>query len=325
MLHIILMILKIIGIILLSVLSLILLAILLVLFVPARYKIRASWHSKAAAKVKMTWLLHIISVSIEYTDGELKKAIKIFGFRYKKRERADKPPRKRKPSKKERTQETSPEFMAEPVTEPVMELLMDEQQVVPQLQSVVSEQEIAQQEIPESDAPKLTESEQQEETEEEEFTFIHKLKIFFKMLVDKLRNIRYTLSKIYGKIIHIKDNITYYIEFMQDELNQNAMKLCLDQVLSLMKHIKPRKFRADLIIGMDDPATTGTILAILGIIYPIFEGDLHVTPDFEHSIFDLELYARGRMRASAMLRVAWKIYFNKDFKRMLSNIKKEAV
>ena len=62
MLHILLLILKIIGIVLLVILGLLLAAVLLVLLVPLRYRLEGSWHGEPAGKVRVTWLLHAVSV-----------------------------------------------------------------------------------------------------------------------------------------------------------------------------------------------------------------------------------------------------------------------
>ena len=91
MLHIILLILKIIGITLLVIIGLILLLILLLLFVPVRYRGEGSVGRDdpvegeekagyiAAANAKVTWLLHIISCSFNYSDG-IGYIVRVFGI-----------------------------------------------------------------------------------------------------------------------------------------------------------------------------------------------------------------------------------------------------
>ena len=79
MLHILLLILKIIGIVLLVILGLLLAAVLLVLLVPLRYRLEGSWHGEPAGKVRVTWLLHAVSVLASYENG-LDITAKLFGF-----------------------------------------------------------------------------------------------------------------------------------------------------------------------------------------------------------------------------------------------------
>lgn len=80
MLHILLLILKIIGILILAVLGLLLLAVLLVLFVPLRYQITGSYYGAPKGKARVTWLLHLLSITAAY-EGEPKIEVRLAGFR----------------------------------------------------------------------------------------------------------------------------------------------------------------------------------------------------------------------------------------------------
>ena len=80
MLPIILFILKLLGILVLILLGLILGVLLLILFVPVRYRIEGSYYERLKGKVRVTWLLHIVSVTAAYED-EFSILIRLFGFR----------------------------------------------------------------------------------------------------------------------------------------------------------------------------------------------------------------------------------------------------
>ena len=58
--------LKIIGIVLLSLLGLFLVLLLIVLFVPVRYRIKGYYKDEFVCHGKIIWLLHLVSVSIDY-------------------------------------------------------------------------------------------------------------------------------------------------------------------------------------------------------------------------------------------------------------------
>ena len=73
--YVILTILKILGIILLVLLGLLLVIVFSVLFVPVRYRLEGEksspgW-SEANGKVKVSWLLHLIHLRIQYQEKEL--------------------------------------------------------------------------------------------------------------------------------------------------------------------------------------------------------------------------------------------------------------
>ena len=79
MLHVILFILKLLGILILILLGLIILAVLLVLFVPVRYRGEGSYFEKVKGNMKISWLLHILSVTVRYEE-EVVIVIRLFGF-----------------------------------------------------------------------------------------------------------------------------------------------------------------------------------------------------------------------------------------------------
>lgn len=79
MLHIVLLILKIIGIILLVILGLLLAVLLLVLLVPIRYRLDGSYRERLKGTVRVTWLLHILSIRVSY-DEDLTFSFRVLGW-----------------------------------------------------------------------------------------------------------------------------------------------------------------------------------------------------------------------------------------------------
>ena len=77
MIHILLTTLKVIGILLAITLGLIVGLILIVLFVPIRYNANVN---NIDVKAKVTWLLHLLSVRLEFIDKRVKYKIKILGI-----------------------------------------------------------------------------------------------------------------------------------------------------------------------------------------------------------------------------------------------------
>lgn len=320
MLHIILFILKIIGIILLSILCLLLLALLMVLFVPVRYRGIVHYHDTLYAKGKISWLLHIISVSFVYENEELKQIIRIFGIRFRRREKKPKP-------LKDTAVRASEAVRAESETAVTSDrYLSDTKESVETENPAETEAPEAMKDTAESaDTAKAESQEKPEDETPEREKLISKIKRFLKMLYEKFRNIQYTMKHIYDNIVLIGQKIEYYADLLQDERNQAVFRLLFGQLGGLLRHAKPRRFRMELLFGTEDPAATGSVLAILGILYPIFEGGLHVTPYFDRAVFETDVDLRGRITAFVFLRAAWIIYFNKDVKRLLRTFKnKEA-
>jgi len=162
-------------------------------------------------------------------------------------------------------------------------------------------------------------------SKEKKQSFHSKCREFIIKLVELFLNIKEKLRALFQALVDAKNNLDYYAKAFQDERNQQVIKLVLYQLNKIFKNIRPRKFRADIHVGMEDPASTGQLLAILSVIYPFFEGGLKVTPEFEEAVLEGNLFMKGRVTSFVLLRAAWKIYFNRDFKRMMRILKKEAV
>lgn len=363
MLHIILLILKIIGIILLSILGIVLLSILCALFVPVRYRIEVSREEgedkpPIEARIKITWFLHLINILIRYPADVIVR-VRLFIFtifripekagKMKRSEDSQKPGQKNgkkkgketnkdiKPqnggedSKDADSEETASGLHTDNTQNTDSEVGKDKQQtegVCSQPRPDSTENTVIR---PEADTPAETEKNSLSDK-------IRKLIVKIKELVEKVKhtiekikalfeNIQYTIRNFCDKIKATLDNIQYYREVLESDSFKKSMELCKDEIGYAFRKLKPDKFDADIIVGMDDPATTGQILAFYGMLYPLIGQQIRLVGDFEHAGTHVEgsLYICGRVRAFTFLRVAIRIYFNKDVRKLIKLLKKEAV
>ena len=334
MLHIILLILKIIGIVLLSIVGIILLAFVCVLFVPVRYRIRLTREEgenapPVTAYVKITWLLHFINILVRY-PAEVMVRVRILIFtlfrmpdKDKKshiEKKGDKALSKEK-NKKRKDQEQQEEVLSEvDVSEDRQEQTVSEAQQV----AAVS----AGSESYEAFGGANEESAEREDSENEENpSFWGKIRLIFKKIKEFFQNIRYTIRKFCDKIKFVLDNIQYYREVLEGEPFRKSMELCKKELSWMFKKLKPDKFEADFIVGMEDPAATGEILAVCGMLYPLIGPHIQVVGDFECEKMRIEgrLYVRGKIRVFTFLRIVIRIYFNRNIKQLIKILKKEAV
>lgn len=298
-------ILKIIGIILLCVLLLILLLLLLLLFVPIRYRLKAVRKAQEDAvmrgEVKITWFLHLISASFRYPEAAYLKVrifgIPIFSTEKKADDKADDKADMASEEGKENTQQKDTDNSDS----------AREEEKTKNVSNIVDE-----------DIEKKLEEKLQKE--EEEPTIIR----FFKKLLEKLINIKYTILKICDKIRHVIKNIRYYVAVVRSNCFQRAFSLCRTEVFSLLKSIMPRKIKGDFLIGTGDPASTAQVLAIHGMLYPIVGNNINITPDFENTVIEGDLLIKGKITIFKALKTAIKVYFNQDVSKVLRLLKREA-
>lgn len=289
-----LLILKILGIVLLVFLGILLALLLIVLFVPVRYQ--GSGYREEGdpvpmhVQLKVTWLLHLVRVSFIYPEEAFLK-VKVLFFQILPAKE-----KKKKASNKKEADGKKPKT--------------DKKEVGSDVRDTASDQKI-------SDEGNTA----VEDGGDDRRTLLD----FVRKLFSAIRNIKYTIRKIYDKINHIIHNIRYYIKILQTESFKRAFVLCREQLLKLMKIVLPRKVSGAFTIGMEDPAATGQILSIYGILYPLIGDSITVIPDFEKPVMEGSFRFKGKITAFTLIRIAAKIYFDKDLKRVICLFKKEAV
>ena len=289
-----LLILKILGIVLLVLLGILLALLLIVLFVPVRYQ--GSGYREEGdpvpmhVQLKVTWLLHLVRVSFIYPEQAFLK-VKILFFQI-----LPVKEKKKKASNKKEADGKKPKT--------------DKKEVGSDVRDTASDQKI-------SDEGNTA----VEDGGDDRRTLLD----FVRKLFSAIRNIKYTIRKIYDKINHIIHNIRYYIKILQTESFKRAFVLCREQLLRLMKIVLPRKVSGTFTIGMEDPAATGQILSIYGILYPLIGDSITVIPDFEKPVMEGSFRFKGKITAFTLIRIAAIIYFDKDLKRVICLFKKEAV
>lgn len=307
-----LLILKIIGIILLSILGLFLLIILLVLFVPIRYKliVKKPEDGDLNASVKITWLLHFINLVVKYTD-DLYFILRIMIIPIIKSDNLKKK-KKINTVKSEKTEENNtraeitevkpyPNTTDEKAAEVKSEPIDTSEEYSDEVEAIINEPD---------------------EKEAKESLF-DKIVIIIQKVIDFLFNIKDKIYGIYNKCVDIYENIEYYVDAINDERNKQVISLCFAKLKDIINNIKPSKIHGIIKYGSDDPYNMGQIMTIYGILYPIIHDKIQIVPEYDYDVVDIDLLIKGRITGVVLIWALIKIYFNKDFKRMLKIFNRE--
>ena len=336
MLHIILLILKIIGIILLCILGIVLFAVLCALFVPLRYRIRVVREAgegkpPVEVTVKLTWFLHLINILIRYpADVILRVRIMVITlFRLPKKEKSSGKNKKNKKKKKNTGDDVQEE---DALPDRALEDEIHSEPANPGEKSPESGTDGEEEASPEKCENEAGEEEDSSRKDslsifEKVKAFIEKIKSILQKIKEFFENIQYTIRNLCDKIKSTLDNIQYYREVLTGEPFQQSFRLCKNEIGYVMRKVKPDKFEADLVVGMEDPAALGEIFALYGMLYPVIGQHIRIVGEFEsgRTHVEGELYVRGRIRAFTFLRVAVRVYLNKDVRKLIRLLKKEAV
>ena len=302
MLHIILFILKILGLLVLIVLGLVLAVVLLILLVPVRYQAEGSYDGKVRGKARITWLLHILSVSAQYEE-DLIVRVRILGFRIGKPKKMD--------SELKEAEDIMVQAMEIMEPEPIREALEVKDEIHDRVKEEPKNLPPPKEELRSPTPPKEEPKKKKgfrvmgvfEKLKKKVLRAFTKLKFFFLRICDTLRTIKDKKDEIYA--------------WISNKENQKTGKLLFRQVKRLVRHILPRRGKGNITFGFDDPYLTGQVLTYASVIYPLCHKHLNLYPVFDQTVFTMEGTFRGRIRMGSVLLIGSRMLLNRNFRRLL--------
>lgn len=306
--EIVLFILKIIGIILLSLLLTVLLLAALIMFYPVSYRLEAAYEESLCAKVKVHWLFHLISVTLDYKEAGKKCILRILGIPIM--DFLNPKPKKPKPQKvkkKKRKKKKSKE------QEPKKENFVQETEGTDRDSRNETASEGLENENPSdnmedenvSDGRKEGLLDKLQRFWEKLMGFPAKLKALIKSIIQKVTN-------LYHKGTDLKKKAEKWVEVLKRERTRLAIGKAKLKIIKLLKHIMPRKWKAYVEYGFEDPGTTGQIYGYYWMFLGIWSERLICVPDFEHKVFKGSIFAKGHMQVIQFIYVAFQFMFDKD-------------
>ena len=138
------------------------------------------------------------------------------------------------------------------------------------------------------------------------------------------QKLKCTFYKICDKIKEIWKKIDYYQRLWELESTQNEIRVCKERIGKALKHILPYKFRAELQLGFEDPATTGNVMGIWGMLYPWIGEQIRVVPYFDEQIMKGHFYLKGRICVFTVLVIAIQFYFDKELRKLIRRVKRHS-
>lgn len=327
MLHLILTILKIIGIVVLVLIGILLLTVVLLLFVPIRYRIEGKKEGEELwVKVKISWLVHLVRAGGVYPQPG-RTIVKVLIFTVF--DSAAEPKTKKQKTRKQKIKKqkkASVEGRAEAEQEKGIEQennINQENSINQEAAREIKELSELEEETAGKEADAVEKDTLQNKIKKGLAKIIERIIAFFRKIKSIFQNIRYTICRLCDKIKVICADITYYKEIFAEQETKEVFHLCKNQLIKIWKHIKPKKFKAELTIGTGEPDTTGTVLGLHGILYPYLGNNVNIVPDFERQILEGTVFIKGRLTVWTFISVAVKIYFDKNIRYLYKRLKRE--
>ena len=107
---------------------------------------------------------------------------------------------------------------------------------------------------------------------------------------------------------------------LQDEQNRFAVKEILRAVGKVLAHIRPRKLKINGRLGFDDPAQTGQVFGIIGMLMPLYGEHIQLEAVFDQKIMEGQLYLSGRIQIGFVLWIALRLIVRKEVRRLIAQI-----
>lgn len=139
-------------------------------------------------------------------------------------------------------------------------------------------------------------------------TFFEKMEYTFFYICDKIRI-----------LIDAKDRLD---DFINEDIHRAAWKKLKKELGCFWKSIKPKQLEGSLLLGAEDPAVTGNLLARMSILYPFFPETFEIIPDFTRRVFEGKIFAKGRIRIYHILKFIISINLDKNVKTTFEDIEK---
>ncbi len=300
MLHILLIILKIIGILMLVLLGVVLLLLLSVLLVPIRYRGEASFHGNISGRLKITWLLHILSLQISY-EGSSDFAVRVFGKRILSQHFGE---------EEGGEEEDVPDFSDRKEDEDGKEVILSAQEITPE---------------PADAEPEKKQHPAEPETKKETDTAEPAGRTRKSSLDDETVSRKQPASEGRfregkGKLEKVCELYQQAQEFLAQESNQKTFRLVKRQLGRLLHHLAPKRLRGEVTLGLEDPYTMGQIVSVAALLYPVIRDRIRFTPVFGEKVLDGEVSLRGRIRVGTLLWIGIRVLLDNNFRKLLRKI-----
>ncbi len=257
---IVLLILKIIGIVLLAVLGLLLLAVACLLFVPVRYRIRGEAGVNINVRIRVSWLLHILSFRADFDGKDFKKKLKVLGIPLRGKKRKPKRAGKKRKAKEPEQNTLLPE-----------ENRVAEASVTKGISDITKKEEI-------KESAEIEEASHVRRKKKHCFV---KLRSFFQKIRQLPGMIRSKWETLKGKIKGWKKTLNGLLSEVKKEENREALKAIWNEVRFILRHSSPRRIRAEASFSLGDPANTGQALGLISILPLVYRYQINLCPDFE--------------------------------------------
>ena len=138
---------------------------------------------------------------------------------------------------------------------------------------------------------------------------------FLKKPYQVLKRIQYTIYSMYVRISMVK-------ALLESDAFASAFRLALRKMGVVIRSLLPKSGKAELTIGLDNPADTASVLALYGIPSPFLPRGVKVFANFEEPILTGDFRLHGRITCFCILRCGLALWMDGNVRRVVRRFQK---
>lgn len=138
---------------------------------------------------------------------------------------------------------------------------------------------------------------------------------FLKKPYQVLKRIQYTIYSMYVRISMVK-------ALLESDAFASAFRLALRKMGGVIRSLLPKSGKAELTIGLDNPADTASVLALYGILSPFLPRGVKVFANFEEPILTGDFRLHGRITCFCILRCGLALWMDGNVRRVVRRFQK---
>ncbi len=129
------------------------------------------------------------------------------------------------------------------------------------------------------------------------------------------------LNDFVKKLTELSEKEERLADFLEDKRVRETVAWGIKELKTLIRAVRPRKVRANIRFGFEDPSKTGMLLGAFGFLYTFLGDSLRVEPDFSCACFEADGFMKGRAFLIVPTVILLKCYFSKDLKYTMEKAK----
>ncbi len=144
-----------------------------------------------------------------------------------------------------------------------------------------------------------------------------KLCALYQKLLAWIRGLGHKVGTVREKVGQVLEKGEKLQAFLQDPANHRSAKLILRQIKKILRHLLPRKGKAQIVFGLEDPYQMGQILSAAAFLYPFTHDILTLSPVFDEKCLEGEISIKGYIRIGTMLGYVLRLLFDQNIRQQL--------